>query len=296
MDFNVRCAIEAGMPPIQAVQMATINVAVHFGLTQEIGEVAPGRLADVVLVRDLNQMKVAMTVANGQVVAQDGALTTALPEALVPDYVRNTVHLQRVIRAEDFAISSPQPGRTIMVRLPSFSRPAGTVELPVEAGVVHADPARGVTKLAVIDRHTGRGGMGLGFARGLGPMRGALATTVGHDAHNLIVAGADDRAMALAANRAAELGGAIVVVDGEQVRAELSLPVAGLMSPRPAAAVARRLEALNRVARELGTGEWMGDAPVPIFTFLTLTAAHPLLITDHGFVDVEQGRVVSQFS
>jgi adenine deaminase len=136
----------------------------------------------------------------------------------------------------------------------------------------------------------------VGFVRGLGFGRGAVASTVAHDAHNLVVIGGSDAEMALAANRASELGGGLVAVLGEHVLAELALPVAGLMSPAAPVEVAQALADLNAAAAELRAAEWMGSAPVSILTFLPLTAAHPLLITDLGFVDVEQGQPISLFA
>ena len=296
MDFNVRTAIQCGVPPIQAVQLATINPAMHFGLEQEIGEITPGRLADILLVPDLQEMRIAATIASGKIVARDGKLLINLLTSDIPSYASQSIHFPRLIRAEDFVIAGPVGKQMVDVRLTSYSRPSGTAKLAIINGEVQRDRDQDVTKISVIDRHSGTMRKGVGFVRGLGFCHGAVASTIAHDAHNLIVIGGSDEEMALAANRLTKIDGGIIVVRGDAVLAELALPVAGLMSPLPPAEVAGRLDELDRAAKSIGAADWLGSSPTMILTYLTLSAAQPLLITDFGLVDVEKNSLVPLFA
>ncbi len=295
MDANIRQAIALGIPPITAVQMGTLNPARHFGLLHEVGLIAPGRLGDVLLVDDLQNLRVRATIANGRLIARDGQMLIHLPGDKLPRYVRETVRLPRRMAAEDFRVRSPKHGSQVEVKLPSYSKPNQKALLPVKQGCVQRDPEQQITKLAVIERHSGKGNLGIGFVQGLGFLEGAVACTISHDAHNLIVIGGSDEDMALAANRCAELGGGLVVCRRGRVTAELSLPIGGLMSDLPAALLRRKLAACDLAARELGSAEWLGDNPTMILTYLALTAANPQTITDKGFVDLEKRQIESIF-
>ncbi len=293
MDYNVRCAIESGVPAIQAVQMATINVACHFGQTQEFGEIAPGRLADILLISNLHELQVVTTIANGQIVSRNDKKMAGYSDLDIPSYVCDTVRLSHMLTREDFLVRAPSGTTRVEIILPSYSRPTGTVLLPVVNGMIERDHGVDVTKVAVVERHGRVGNIGLGFVRGLGFHRGAFASTVAHDAHNMIVIGGSEAEMAIAANRAAQMGGGIVVVEGEQVLAELSLPVAGLMSPASPEEVIARLQRVDEAIRKLGGADWLGEKPAMTLTFLALTAAFEILVTDLGLVDTRKGRSIS---
>lgn len=295
MDANLRQAIALGISPITAIQMATLNPARHFGLLHEVGLLAPGRLGDVLLVEDLQDLRVSATIANGRLVAKDGKMVTHFPSDVLPKYVRDTVRLPRKLTEKDFQVKASHQKNHVEVKLPSYSRPEKKALLPVRSGCVQRDPTQQITKLAVVERHTRKGGMGIGFVQGLGFLEGAVACTISHDAHNLIVVGGSDGDMAVAANRCAELGGGLVVVHQGSVLAELPLPIGGLMSDLPAEEVRRKLAACDKAARGLGSADWLGDNPTMILTYLALTAANPQTITDKGFVDIEKRQIESIF-
>jgi adenine deaminase len=295
MDANLRQAISLGLDPITAIQMATLNPARHFGLLHEVGLIAPGRLGDVLLVEDLQNLQASAVIANGELIAREGELLTSFAGERLPVYVRDTVRLPHKLTAEDFQVKAPGSNNRVEVKMPSYSRPDKKALLPVQGGYVQRDPKRQITKLAVIERHTGEGGIGVGFVQGLGFLKGAVACTISHDAHNLIVVGGADADMAAAVNRCAELGGGLVVCSQGQVLAELPLPIGGLMSDLPAEEVRRKLAACDKAARELGSADWLGQNPTMILTYLALTAANPQTITDKGYVDIEKRQIESIF-
>jgi adenine deaminase len=284
--------VVAGVDPVYAVRCASWNTARHYRLPRR-GAIAPGYQADVVVLADLDGFDAAIVIKDGRVVAEAGRLLVSLPEADVADVaVRATVRLPSL--AGD-ALRLPAPSRPdAMVRV---IRPvpgqvvteARRTRPSLRDGAVVADAARDLVKLACVERH-GRGGrIGLGLVEGLGLRRGALGSSVGHDHHNLMLAGADDDAMRLAAARLAELGGGFVVVDDGRVVAELALPVAGLVSAAPIAEVRAALDAVEAAARALGAH---GAGTMMTLSFLGLAVIPALRLTDHGLVDVVAARLV----
>jgi adenine deaminase len=206
----------------------------------------------------------------------------AAPAAALADTMRSA--------PVSFAIAGePARVRVIEIEPGQLITGAGADVPPVRDGFVVADPARDLAKIAVIERHHATGRVGLGLVRGFGLREGAFASTVAHDAHNLIVVGVDDEDMAACAARAQELGGGLVVARGGAVRGELPLPVAGLLSDEPVEVVAERLEALQALLREHGVAI---DAPFMTLSFLALSVIPALKITDHGLVDVDAFRLV----
>lgn len=289
IDHLVRLAVASGLDAVTALRLATLNPAEHFGLNDR-GAVAPGRRADLFVFSDLAAPRAELVFAAGALVARDGALTAALPRRSYGDRPR-TVHLDPA--RLDFAI--PAAGDT--VRAIGVVPDQLVTEHLVVAATVHqgfavADPERDLAKIAVVDRHTGSGATGLGFVHGAGLRRGALAGTVAHDHHNLVVIGADDRSMRTAARAVIEAGGGQAAAEGDDVLAFLPLPIAGLMSDRPAAEVAERVRDLRRAAHGLGVR--LGD-PFMALSFLALEVIPALKITDQGLVDVERFAVVPLF-
>ena len=212
-----------------------------------------------------------------------------IPEAVVPDWVKNTVRVSHV-GSNDFHIPWSGGAARVIGLVPDQIVTASLVETPkVEGGFAVADPERDLAKIAVIERHLGTGRMGLGFVQGFGLQRGAFGATLSHDAHNVVVVGVDDGAMARVVGRLRELGGGIVVVEEQGVRAELPLPVAGLLSDRPLAEVLEASHQINAAARALGA---TFPAPFQMLAFLALSVIPSLKITDHGLVDVDRFELV----
>lgn len=291
IDHLVREAIAAGVDPVTAIRLATLNPAEHYGLADR-GAVAPGRRADLVVFSDLGAPRAEMVFRQGELVARDGALTTERPRRDFSGQPR-TVRLPPRL---DLAIPAP-PGATPRVRaIGIVPDQLLTGHLVVEAslrdGFAVADPQRDLLKMAVVERHRGSGAIGLGFVRGLGLRRGALAGTVAHDHHNLVLIGADDDSMRTAARAVAEVGGGQAVALGEEVLALLPLPIAGLMSDRPIEEVRAGAEALLAAAR--GLGAHLRD-PFMAMSFLALEVIPSLKLTDQGLVDVDRFERVPLF-
>jgi adenine deaminase len=277
----VRDAVAFGIPPEDALVCATLNPALWHGLSH-LGAVAPGYQADLLVLPDLERFVPDAVLKSGRPVAE-------IPRAEVPDWVRHTVRIG-ALGPEVFRIPW-QGGRARVIGLvPGQIVTKSLVEeLTARAGEAVADPARDLAKIAVIERHLGTGRTGLGFVRGFGLQRGALASTVAHDAHNIVVVGMSDSAMAVAVRRLANIGGGIVVVDGAEVLAELPLPVAGLLSDAPLDDVDARSRAIVAAAGELGCTV---EAPFQLLSFLALSVIPSLKLTDRGLVDVDRFELV----
>ncbi|MCX7751147.1 MAG: adenine deaminase [Candidatus Bipolaricaulota bacterium] len=297
MDDVLRTAIAAGVPPITAVQMATLNTAEHFGLDREVGAIAPGRVADILVVSDLERFTVDLVLASGRVVAEEGKLAVDLPALPYPDWARGTVHLPRPLSPGDFVLEAPVAEGEVEVRaieLVEHQAPTRErrIRLPVRGGRVELPPK--VALAAVVERHRGTGRIGKGVLVGLGLAPGcAVATTVAHDSHHLLLVGTDPRAMARAGNAVAEAGGGIAVVRGDEVLALLPLPIGGILSDRPAVEVAAGLEKVHGALRACGVV--LADALMTL-SLLALPVIPALRVTDRGLVDVERGEVVSPFA
>jgi adenine deaminase len=287
IDAMCRQAVAEGIAPEDALVMATLHPARCHGLA-ELGAIAPGFHADMALLDDLESFRAAVVIAGGAVAARDGrALPIDAPP--VPGWVRETVNAAPL---RPGALDLGSPGELVrvidivagqLITIASEEPPA------VRDGRVVADPGRDLAKLAVIERHHRTGRVGVGLVRGFGLRSGAFASTVAHDAHNIVVVGADDASMAACARRLVELGGGIAVADGGELRGELALPVAGLLSEEPAEAVVERLDQLVALLVEQGVRI---DAPFMTLSFLALSVIPDLKLTDRGLVDVARARVV----
>ncbi len=286
IDFMVRTAIEEGIPPILAIRMATWNPASYFRL-HDRGALTPGRRADIVVFDDLARPEARLVFRGGQRVAEDGAMLVPRPER--PEHpLRSTVN----VAWDHIDLRIPADGRRLLaigVVPNQLTTERIETEATVRDGEAVADPSRDLLKIAVVERHRSTGAVGKGFVRGLGLARGALASTIAHDHHNLIVVGADDASMWTAARRAADLGGGLVVADGDAVLAEVPLPYGGLMSDRPIEEVREQLDATLRAARELGSS--LHD-PFMAMSFLGLEVIPSLKLTDQGLVDVDRFELV----
>ena len=274
IDQMLRKAVAAGTRVEDALVMATLNPASYHRLWR-LGGIAPGYQADLVLLEDLVEFRVRSVLKRGA--------EPAYPEIPVPEWVRTTVNTAPVSAASFRVPALQQQIRVIGVVPMQLLTTAERRSPTVRDGETVADPARDLVKIAVVERHHASGRVGVAFATNVGLRRGAYASTVAHDAHNIVVLGVDDEDMAVCVRRLAELGGGIVVAEGGQVVDELPLPVAGLMSDRPLDEVHRTLERLEGRLRELGVA---GAAPFMTLSFLALSVIPELKITDRGLVDV----------
>ncbi len=288
IDALVRAAIAGGTDPVTAIQMATLNPAEWFRLWDR-GAVAPGKRADLVVFSDLNDLRAEMVFAGGRLVAQDGApLVERSPVPVDDSAVRSSVR----VNWDKLNLRVPVGGGALRV-IGAIGDQVVTqhrlLQPTVRGGEAVADPARDLLKLAVIERHRGTGNVGLGFIQGIGLRRGAIASTVCHDHHNLIVAGADDASMMTAVQAVAEMGGGEVVANGDRLLERLSLPIAGLMSDRSITEVHRNQSAMLEAAAGLGC-----PLPDPFMTlsFMALEVIPSLRLTDQGLVDVDRFELV----
>jgi adenine deaminase len=289
IDDLVRKAIAQGLDPVTAIQMATINTAEYFGL-RHLGAVAPGYRADLLVLDKLEDVQVAQVYAGGELVAKDGDfLPTVASLPRVP--IEPSMHIDP--DAIDFTIPAGQGRVRVIGVIPDQVVTEDLRLLPTTSGgQVISDPERDLLKMAVIERHRGTGDAGLGLVRGMGLQRGAIASSVAHDSHNLILVGASDEDMRLALRAVVDMGGGQAVVADGEVRATCPLPIAGLMSDRPLEEVCDRVEALTIAAHALGC-----SLPDPLMTlsFLALPVIPALKLTDRGLVDVGRFDLVPLF-
>ena len=273
----VRAAVALGVPPEDALVMASLNPSLYHGL-RHLGAIAPGYQADMLLLTDLESFV-------PELVLKAGRPVRTVESVSAPDWVRHSVRV-RPVGSADFRIAWPGGAARVIGLVPDQIVTEALVdELTLHDGCAVADPDRDLAKIAVLERHLGTGRIGLGFVRGFGLRRGAFGATVAHDAHNIVAVGADDAAMACVVARLAELEGGIVVVDGETVAAELPLPVAGLLSDRPLAEVLDASRTINAAVQRLGVHF---PHPFQVLAFLALSVIPSLKITDRGLVDVDR--------
>ena len=293
MDHNVRRAIEEGMDPIDAIRMATLNTAEHFRVDDEIGGIAPGRLADIVLTRDLSSMKVETVIANGRIVAKDGVLVTKIPSPRFPPKSLRTVRLKRQLKPLDFVVTSNREDGTARIVVIETTGEILTKktcqEMTVKDSQIRSDLKRDILKIAVIERHKRTGNIGRGFVKGVGLKAGAISSSVAHDSHNICVVGANDSDMAMAVNEIARIQGGLVAARDGKILAELALPFAGLMSTRSIEEVNEAQKGLSEAARSLGCAL---PSPFMVMSFLSLAVIPEIRLTDKGIVDVSAAKLI----
>jgi adenine deaminase len=283
----MRKAVALGCTPADAVVMGTLNAARYHRL-HEHGAVAPGYVADIVALPDLVSFRPDKVWKRGRLVAENGR-SVDIARVSPPDWMRGSVRV-RTMSAEDFEVSASGPVRVIGVEAGNVVTRSLTADPSRLDGMAVADPARDLAKISVIERHRQTGRMGLGFVTGFGLQRGALASSIAHDAHNVVVVGSNDADMASAVNRLVEIGGGQVAVAGGEVLAEVPCPIGGLLSDRTVEEVAGQVEHMERVARE----DLQTTLPNPFMamSFMALSVIPELKLTDRGLVDVNRFELV----
>lgn len=286
MNRALRHAISCGCDPLVALQMCTINTATHFGLERELGSIAPGRRADMIVTSDLRELPIETVIARGRVVAEGGKIKVDCPSYDWPDAARQTVHMKRDLNAQDFEIKAPEGAKQVRAKVIGVVENQAPTEalkrdIAVKQGLLEPDGA--VCQIALVERHRGTGGVVNALVEGFeyeGAM--AMASTVAHDSHHMIVVGTDRTQMALAANRLADVGGGVTVWKDNTELALVDLPIAGLMSDRPAHEVAAKADRM--VAAMQACGCTLNNAYMQ-HSFLALVVIPSLRISDLGLVD-----------
>jgi adenine deaminase len=294
MDRVLRHAITQGVPPLTAIQMATINTAEHFGLSRELGMIAPLRYADILIVPDLTAFRPDVVIARGQVLAENEQLLVDIPAIDYPDWAVQSVHLKQPLRGVDFRLASPVDGPVTANVIGVIENQAPTRHLHytvlAENGEVCPDMAQDIAKVALVERHTASGLVQVGLVNGFGfNVPCGLASTVAHDSHQMIVVGTDEEDMARAANRLAEIGGGQVVVWQGEVIGEVSLPIAGLVSNQRADQVAVQAQTVLDGFTACGCRL---NNPNMQMSLLALVVIPELRISDRGLIDVKRFQVV----
>lgn len=288
IDQSIRVAVEGGVDPVAAVQMATINAARYYRVDHFLGSLAPGRQADILIVDDLEKFDVRSVVAKGELVVEDGSYVGRLQRPTYPAFLKDTVRLAGPVEAATFEVPAPEGASEVTVRViggDSLVSDERHISLPVKDGMVVADTSQDVIKLAMLDRYAEEDEASIAFLQGYELKRGALGTTYNPMYHNVLVAGVDDSDMAIAANALAEMGGGFVAVDNGEVTA-VPLNLCGLMSEQPAEEFIPALEALYAKVEEMGCTM---EAPFHNLAFTAVCGELPFLKLSHiGLFDVQK--------
>ena len=293
MNFKVKRAIEEGVDPVTAIQMASLNTARHFRIDRDVGGIAPGKLADILVVNNLRELNIEKVFANGRLVGENGKFALPMSKPKYPAALRNTVHLKKRVAPKDL-MATANVGtdrvdvKVLVVRDDTLLKDVERVALRVEKGAIQPDVSKDALALAVVERHRATGNIGKVFVSGFGLKSGAIASTVAHDNHNIIVVGTNFEDMAIAANKLAESKGGLTAVKDGKVLELIKLPICGLLSDLPVAEVGEKLEKLHKEVRKLG-----GKLRSPFMTMSFIPCAIPkLLVSDKGYVDPIELKLV----
>lgn len=294
INFNVNKAIKLGLDPMKAIQIATINAAKHFRIEDEIGSITPGRLADILLVEDLNNIQPEKVFFEGKLVAEKGSILNKGKPKNYPDWIKNTVKFKNPVTKDSFVVRSARKDDFTKINViklidNQIINTWITVELPVRNGQICRDMENDLLKLSVVERYGKTGGIGTGFVKGFKLKKGALASSVSHDHHNIVCVGTNDEDMSIAVNALKEIQGGFVVVENGKVIGQLQLSLGGLMSQLPAEDVIPKAEKINRIARTLGTDM---SSPFMTLSFISLPTVPELGLTDKGLVDVLAHKLI----
>lgn len=291
LDHIVKRAIEEGVDPITAIQMVTINVAQCFQLDHDMGSITPSKCADMVLIDDLHTCKVNEVFIDGELVAKSGKILKAFTPYSYPEKAKKSVRLSTV-KTSDFSIDAKGKKDNALVHvIEVIPARVGTydrhLQVPVQDGLLQAKPEDDILKVAVFERHHETGTIGRGFVKGFGIKNGALAQTVAHDAHNLLVVGSNDEDMAIAANALIECGGGLVAVQNGKILGKVPLPIAGLMSDEPLELMSKKVESLEKAWADMGCA-----LPSPFMTMalIPLACLPETRLTNRGLVDCRTFR------
>jgi adenine deaminase len=294
LDDAVRTALAVGVDFVKAIQMVTLNAARAFGLDGEVGGLAPGRRADINITTGPEDFNVRTVIAGGRLILEEGNMLISYPKAEHAPCLLNTVRLKNPINADSFKIKAPAGAARVKVQvmdtLPFIPITVGReAVLPVADGVIQCDIAQDVFYIAQVERYGKNGNVGKAFMGGFKLKEGAIASSVGHDNHNIIVLGADFQDMALAVNRIVKIGGGQVVVRNGQVADEIAYPICGLLTDLSAEELAERKKNMIAITKEMGS-------PIPIpfmfLSFICLAAIPHFAVTDHGFIDVIAQKII----
>jgi adenine deaminase len=292
MDRILRHAIAEVLAPMLAVQMATLNPAEHFGVSREVGMIAPGRWADILLVKDLKDFHAELVLVRGQQAAENGKLRIDLPKVEYPAWATQSIHLKHALSRNDFRLRTALKANQVscnVIGIIENQAPTKLLKLAVSVKDGELQLPAGLAKLALVERHAKTGVIQLGLVRGFGLSEGcAIASTVAHDCHHMLVIGTSDEDMATAANKLAETGGGQVVVKNGKVIGLVELTIGGLMSTERADAVAKKANTILEGFRASGC---IINNPNMTMSLLALPVIPELRLTDKGLVDVAQVKI-----
>jgi adenine deaminase len=295
VDHVIRRAMQEGIDPIKAIQMATINVAEHYECARELGSIAPARFADIVILDNFDKLTVNRVIVDGKMIVQDGRLIAKFPKPHYPSSVKKSMRVKPRPTINSLVIRAKSTTGTVKARVIGVT-PTNILtqhlekDVPVTNNQALANPDEDVLKIAVYERHKATGNVGIGFVTGLQVKEGAVASTVGHDSHNLVVAGTNDKDMVYAASELIQAGGGMIAVKDRRTLAHIPLPIAGLMSDKPVEVVAEQIRHLREAWNKLGS-----SLPSPHITlaFTTLSVIPQLRITDKGLLDTVKFKFVN---
>lgn len=295
MDHIIRRAIQEGVKPITAIQMATINAATCFQMQNDLGSISPGKFADINLISDLSTVNVEKVIFNGVLVSENKTLIYTIENKPYPDFAKNTMNVHKVLEPSDFIVSCNKNHSKVRV-MEIIEAKVGTyhriIDMNSVDGQIKADVNNDICKAIVVERHKKTGLIGKGFVKGFGFKEGAVASTVSHDAHNLLIVGTNDEDMAIAGNALIECGGGMVVVKDKKIIAINPLPIAGLMSEDSASEVATKVKQIETGWRTLGCNL---ISPFMTNALLALAVLPELRLTNRGYVDTINFKFVDLF-
>ena len=289
IDSIVRDAIQSGLDPVLAIQMATLNPAEYFRL-DHLGAIAPGRQADLVIFSDIQKPVIEQVYCRGDLTAENGKILPHI-QAPAPAPIAPSMHVD--LQTVDFSIPAEKKNMRIIELVADQLITHERIEQPaVENDQAVSNPSKDVLKMAVVERHSASGNIGKGFVKGFGLKRGALASSVAHDSHNIIIVGTADEDMHVALKAVVDMGGGLAAASNQKILARLALPLAGLMSFEPVSDVRDQLDRMIGIAHEMGC---VLTDPFMTLSFLALPVIPVLKLTDKGLIDVNQFKVVSLF-
>lgn len=286
MDHIVRRAMEEGIDPLTAVQMVTINCAQCFQMDHELGSITPGKCADIIFIDDIHTFNITRVIIDGEVVAENGKMACILPDYSYPDFAMDTMHVGEEITPETFKVHTDKKDKATVRAIEIIPARVGDyerhIDLEVKDGLLESDTEKDVLKTFVFERHNKTGKHGIGFVKGFNIKRGAMASTVAHDAHNLLVIGTNDEDMALAANTLIACGGGMCAVQDGKVLGCVPLPLAGLMNLKPNEEMSELVNSLTKAWEKIGCSI---VSPFMTMALIPLACLPELRLTDRGLVD-----------